>query len=446
MENKNKLQKQMTSRHIMMLALGGAIGAGLFKGSGEAIGIAGPSVILAFLLGGLVLFIVMNGLGRLVLSSDNIQGLSGIIKPYLGDRTADFIDWLYWSLWMINIIAEAVAAASFMQLWFPNVPSWIFVLILAMLTTLINLYSVRLFAETEYWLAFIKIAVIIILIVFGVYLVGHEIFNIGFGSTISRMTSHGGFAPHGLKGLVNSLLVVIYSYGGSELIAITVSETEDPKTAIPKAIKGVMGRIISFYIVPMILLLIIYRWDALASTSVSPFVMVFQKMHIPFASDIVNFVIVLALFSSINSGVYASSRTLYFRVKENTGFTSKLAVLNKHQVPQRAVLFCTGTLYIGVILSYFLGDKLFNYLVGSLSYSVLLTWMLISVASFVLAMKKGSAIERFFSGLVIIVLALIFIGILMNNTIGVTLFTACIYLIIFFSYRKKNPEIVSDKI
>lgn len=149
-----------------------------------------------------------------------------------------------------------------------------------------------------------------------------------------------------------------------------------------------MGRIISFYIVPMILLLIIYRWDTLAATSVSPFVMVFQKMHIPFATDIVNFVIVLALFSSINSGVYASSRTLYFRVKDNPGFTSKLAVLNKHQVPQRAVLFCTGTLYLGVILSYFLGNKLFNYLVGSLSYSVLLTWLLISVAAFVLALKK----------------------------------------------------------
>jgi AAT family amino acid transporter len=388
----------------------------------------------------------MNGLGRLVLSSDNVQGLSGIIKPFLGDRTADFIDWLYWSLWMVNIIAEAVAAASFMQLWFPHVPSWIFVLILALLTTLINLYSVRLFAETEYWLAFIKIAVIILLIVFGVYLVGHEVWNIGLFDTVSRMNSHGGFAPHGLKGLVNSLLVVIYSYGGSELIAITVSETEDPKTAIPKAIKGVMGRIISFYIVPMILLLIIYRWDTLAATTASPFVMVFQKMHIPFATDIVNFVIVLALFSSINSGVYASSRTLYFRIKDHSGFTSKLAVLNKHQVPQRAVLFCTGTLYLGVILSYFLGDKLFNYLVGSLSYSVLLTWMLISVAAFVLALKKGTRTERFFSALVILVLGLIFVGILINNPVGVTLFTACIYLAILLSYRKKQVDTATDQI
>ncbi|MEO1773080.1 amino acid permease [Candidatus Enterococcus ferrettii] len=440
----NKLKKQMTSRHITMLALGGAIGAGLFKGSGEAIGIAGPSVLLAFLLGGLVLFIVMSGLGRLVIANDNVHGLSGIIEPFLGKRSADFIDWLYWSLWMINIIAEAVAAASFLQLWFPHVPAWLFVFFLAILTTLINLYSVRLFAETEYWLAFAKITVIILLIIFGIFLIGKEIHNAGFLPTVQNMNAHGGFTPHGLKGLISSLLVVIYSYGGSELIAITVSETEDPKTAIPKAIKGVMGRIISFYIIPMLLLLIIYPWNMLAHSNVSPFVLVFEKIHIPFASDIVNFVIVLALFSSINSGVYASSRTLYFRLKNSKTATKNLAVLNRHQVPQRAVLFCTGTLYVGVILSYFLGDKLFNYLVGSLSYSVLLTWLMITFAAFALAWKKGTKAEIFFSGLAILILFLILIGILFSNPLSVTVMTAVIYLIILLSYQKKHFHTLTD--
>lgn len=154
------LKKQLSSRHITMLALGGAIGAGLFKGSGEAIGIAGPSVLIAFLIGGAVLFIVMSGLGKLVLDGgDTHHGLSGLVRPFLGAHSADFIDWVYYSMWTINIIAEAVAAASFLQLWFPNIPAWFFVFILAILTTLINLYSVRLFAETEYWLAFAKISV-----------------------------------------------------------------------------------------------------------------------------------------------------------------------------------------------------------------------------------------------------------------------------------------------
>lgn len=442
MEDK-KLKKQLSSRHITMLALGGAIGAGLFKGSGEAIGIAGPSVLIAFLIGGLILYIVMKGLGKIVLSGgDTHHGLSGLIRPYLGAHSADFTDWVYWSMWIINIIAEAVAAASFLQLWFPHIPAWVFVFMLAVLTTIINLYSVRLFAETEYWLAFAKISVIILLIIFATYLVGQQMLGTGVFPTLQQLTDHGGFTPHGMKGIISSLLVVIYSYGGSELIAITVSEADDPKCAIPKAIKGVMGRIISFYIIPLFLLLILFPWNTLAGTNVSPFVMVFEKMNIPFAADIVNFVIVLALFSSINSGVYASSRILFFRLKDRKGSSRKLAVLNKHQVPQRAVLFCTSVLYLGVALSYFVGDKLFGYLAGSLSYTVLLIWIIISAASFVLALRKGTLWDKGISFFALAVLGLIFLGILFTNSIGVTVLTGLLYLFIYFSYQKKNDAFV----
>ncbi|HCI0296826.1 TPA: amino acid permease [Enterococcus faecium] len=442
MEDK-KLKKQLSSRHITMLALGGAIGAGLFKGSGEAIGIAGPSVLIAFLIGGLILYIVMKGLGKIVLSGgDTHHGLSGLIRPYLGAHSADFTDWVYWSMWIINIIAEAVAAASFLQLWFPHIPAWVFVFMLAVLTTIINLYSVRLFAETEYWLAFAKISVIILLIIFATYLVGQQMLGTGVFPTLQQLTDHGGFTLHGMKGIISSLLVVIYSYGGSELIAITVSEADDPKRAIPKAIKGVMGRIISFYIIPLFLLLILFPWNTLAGTNVSPFVMVFEKMNIPFAADIVNFVIVLALFSSINSGVYASSRILFFRLKDRKGSSRKLAVLNKHQVPQRAVLFCTSVLYLGVALSYFVGDKLFGYLAGSLSYTVLLIWIIISAASFVLALRKGTLWDKGISFFALAVLGLIFLGILFTNSIGVTVLTGLLYLFIYFSYQKKNDAFV----
>ncbi|EHM3052428.1 amino acid permease [Enterococcus faecium] len=442
MEDK-KLKKQLSSRHITMLALGGAIGAGLFKGSGEAIGIAGPSVLIAFLIGGIILYIVMKGLGKIVLSGgDTHHGLSGLIRPYLGAHAADFTDWVYWSMWIINIIAEAVAAASFLQLWFPHIPAWVFVFMLAVLTTIINLYSVRLFAETEYWLAFAKISVIILLIIFAAYLVGQQMLGTGVFPTLQQLTDHGGFTPHGMKGIISSLLVVIYSYGGSELIAITVSEADDPKRAIPKAIKGVMGRIISFYIIPLFLLLIIFPWNTLAGTNVSPFVLVFEKMNIPFAADIVNFVIVLALFSSINSGVYASSRILFFRLKDRKGSSRKLAVLNKHQVPQRAVLFCTSVLYLGVALSYFVGDKLFGYLAGSLSYTVLLIWIIISAASFVLALSKGTLWDKGISFFALAVLGLIFLGILFTNSIGVTVLTGLLYLFIYLSYQKKNDAFV----
>ncbi|WP_316479331.1 amino acid permease, partial [Enterococcus faecium] len=381
--------------------------------------------------------------GKIVLSGgDTHHGLSGLIRPYLGAHSADFTDWVYWSMWIINIIAEAVAAASFLQLWFPHIPAWVFVFMLAVLTTIINLYSVWLFAETEYWLAFAKISVIILLIIFATYLVGQQMLGTGVFPTLQQLTDHGGFTPHGMKGIISSLLVVIYSYGGSELIAITVSEADDPKRAIPKAIKGVMGRIISFYIIPLFLLLILFPWNTLAGTNVSPFVMVFEKMNIPFAADIVNFVIVLALFSSINSGVYASSRILFFRLKDRKGSSRKLAVLNKHQVPQRAVLFCTSVLYLGVALSYFVGDKLFGYLAGSLSYTVLLIWIIISAASFVLALRKGTLWDKGISFFALAVLGLIFLGILFTNSIGVTVLTGLLYLFIYFSYQKKNDAFV----
>lgn len=432
----------MAARHITMIALGGAIGAGLFKGSSSAIAAAGPSVLIAYFIGGIVLYFVMKSLEKLVLSSKDPHGLSGLVQPYLGNHTADFTDWVYWSMWMINIIAEAVAAASFLQLWFANVPTWVFVLIIALLTSLINLFSVALFAETEYWLAFIKISVVILLIIFGVFLVAKQIFDTNLVTTFSGMAAHGGFAPHGFKGVINSLLIVIYSYGGSELIAITVSETEDPKRAIPKAIRGVIGRIISFYIIPMFLLLVIYNWQTLATSSMSPFVMVFNKMHIPFAGDIVNLIIILALFSSINSGIYASSRLFYFRLKNRQGkMAQRMAHLNKHHVPQRAVIFCSGTLYIGVVLSYFIGDRLFNYLAGSLSYTVLAVWILISLAGFGLSLKTKSLSGRTMSLLALIALFLILIGILFTNPIGVTVFTAILYFIIFISYRKKNDSV-----
>ncbi|MCQ4970993.1 amino acid permease [Lactococcus lactis] len=442
METNQSLKKKMAARHITMIALGGAIGAGLFKGSSSAIAAAGPSVLIAYFIGGIVLYFVMKSLEKLVLSSKDPHGLSGLVQPYLGNHTADFTDWVYWSMWMINIIAEAVAAASFLQLWFANVPTWVFVLIIALLTSLINLFSVALFAETEYWLAFIKISVVILLIIFGVFLVAKQIFDTNLVTTFSGMTAHGGFAPHGFKGVINSLLIVIYSYGGSELIAITVSETEDPKRAIPKAIRGVIGRIISFYIIPMFLLLVIYNWQTLATSSMSPFVMVFNKMHIPFAGDIVNLIIILALFSSINSGIYASSRLFYFRLKNRQGkMAQRMAHLNKHHVPQRAVIFCSGTLYIGVVLSYFIGDRLFNYLAGSLSYTVLAVWVLISLAGFGLSLKTKSLSGRTMSLLALIALFLILIGILFTNPIGVTVFTAILYFIIFISYRKKNDSV-----
>ncbi|KAF1301429.1 MULTISPECIES: amino acid permease [Enterococcus] len=430
----NKLQKKLHSRHVTMLALGGAIGAGLFKGSGEAIGLAGPSVLLAFLLGGCLLYSIMSSAGALAMKNTHARSLSEIVEPYIGKFSAYFTDWLYWTLWMINVIAEAVAAASFMQLWFPNTPAWIFILGISLITTLINFLSVRIFAETEFWLTVGKISVVLLLIAFAGFLVVQQIFGEGFFPTMQSMTTHGGFFPHKLQGLFNSLLLVIYSYGGTELIIIAMGETEDPERSIPKAIHSVIFRIIAFYIVPMFLLLIIYPWQELAQSNVSPFVMVFEKMNIPFAADLVNLVIVLALFSSINSGIYASSRILHLQLSKSKRF-SKHMKLNKHGVPNRAVMVSTATLYAGVLLSYIFGEELFTYLVGSLSYTVLMIWLILCIAYFNYLRKfSTSKIKRGINLLTLVSLGGIFLAIFSSNNPAVTLVTAGIYGLIVGSY------------
>lgn len=437
LEKNQSLGKKMASRHIMMLALGGVIGAGLFKGSSSAIALAGPAVLISYLIGGIILYLVMKSIQSLVLSSDNPEGLSGLVQPYLGSHAADFTDWIYFSLWMLNTIAEAVAAASFLQLWFPHVPSWAFVLIIAVLVSIINLFSVTIFAETEYWLALIKIIVIILLVVLCLFLVGIMILKTNIFTVLSGFTGHGGLAPHGVRGIANSLLIVIYSYGGSELIALTVSEAKNPQESIPRAIRAVIGRIVSFYIIPLFLVLLIYNWKTLANSSLSPFVMVFNKLQIPFATDIINIIIVFALFSSINTGIYASSRLLFFRLKNRSSKISRnISHLNHRKVPQRCIIICSGILYISVLLSYFFGDKLFNYLASSASYSVLLVWLLISLAGLRLSIKIKVFMGKIYSLTAILGLIAIFIGILFTNHILVTVITALLYIIIFLSYQK----------
>lgn len=440
----NKLQKKLHSRHITMLALGGAIGAGLFKGSGEAINMAGPSVLLAFFLGGILLFSIMSSVGSLAIKNTGAQSLSGIVEPYIGRFSAYCTDWLYWSLWMINIIAEAVAAASFMQLWFPDVPAWVFILVISIITTLINFLSVKIFAETEFWLTMGKVSVVILLIIFAGYLVIGKMMGHGIVPTVQSITAHGGFFPHKLSGLMNSLLLVIYSYAGTELVVIAMGETEDPAKSIPKAIRSVIFRIITFYIVPMFLLLIIYPWETLAHSNVSPFVMIFEKMNIPFAADIVNLVIVLALFSSINSGIYASSRILHLQLSKTKRF-KKYMTLNKHGVPNRAVTVSTVTLYGGVLLSYIFGEQLFNYLVGSISYTVLLIWLILCLAYFALLKKEQQFGKLFFNVLTIVSLTAIFIAILMTSNLVVTEITILLYAVIVGSYfitnKKREPEV-----
>ena len=422
-----------------MLSLGGAIGAGLFAGSSSAIQAAGPSVMLAYLLAGLILFVVIYGVGQIVLQQKTKSvGMSGIVSPFLGNRWGHFTDWVYWADSMAVMVAEAAAIAQFMHVWWPQVPNWIFVLAVAILTLGINLYSVRAFAETEYWLAIAKVGVIVLLIGLGFWFLMVQVLHLGISTGLNQMNLHGGFMPHGYRGIFNAMLMVIYSYGGSELIAITVSEVENPKEAIPKAIRGVMSRIIAFYVIPMFLFLELFSWKFLSETKASPFVLIFDKFGIPYAGDIINFVIILALFSVINSMIYATSRSLYARTKNSkNGLGHYLGQLSKRQAPVRAIAFCAAVLFIGVILSYIFGDGLFSYMAGSISYTVLITWMMLLLASIrfyflnrATLWKKGVSLVTF------VALLIVAFNLVLNNPLGISIFAFIVCLLSFISFRK----------
>lgn len=442
-DTKNQLKPAMKSRHVVMLSLGGAIGAGLFAGSGQAIGAAGPAVILAYLLAGAVLFMVIYGVGQMVLAQktgEQAVGMSGLITPYVGDRLGHFEDWVYLVNSLAVMIAEAAAIAQFLHLWWPQIPSWIFVLIVAILSLGINLYSVKAFAETEYWLAVAKIAVVIVLIAIGLVFLFTQVLDMGPARGLSQMNAHGGFMPYGMSGVFSAMLMVIYSYGGSEMLALTISEVENPKEAIPKAIRGLMSRIIAFYVLPIFLFLELFSWKFLSTTSASPFVLVFEKIGIPYAGDVVNLVIILAMFSVIDSMVYGTSRSLFARTKDSkSGLGKWLGTLSKHHTPVNAIAFCSGALFIGVILSYIFGQTLFGFMAGSISYTILITWIMLTVAALVLYFKNNMALWKKIMGIVcLIILIVVFINLILDNSWKISIFALGVAAIAFLSYRKKS--------
>lgn len=447
MEKKTqKLERTMTSRHIMMMALGGAIGAGLFKGSSNAIDLAGPSVLIAYLIGGIILLFIMQGLAEMAVKNSEARTFRDLVQSVLGPYAAYFLDWIYWKMWVLNIAAEAVVAATFLQYWLPGMPVWVLALFVALVITSVNLLSVKSFAETEYWLALIKITVIVVFIIAGFILL---FFSFGSHTAVgfSHLTDHGGFFPNGTGGLVTAMLVVIYSYGGTEIIGVTLAETKNPEQVVPKAVRGTLTRIIAFYILPFYIIVSLIPWNQVNQVSESPFVMVFKLIGIPGADHVMNAVILLAIISSMNSGLYGSSRILYTQAAD--GRVPKIfSKLSGRKVPVYAILLCTSFLYLGVLFSIFAGSQAFEYLMGSLGYTVLMIWLVIAFAHLKSRKRNQTAPGGYYvkwfpytTWLAILALLAILIGVIWTTSIAITLVTAGIYLLITIAYLVKGRKL-----
>lgn len=375
-ENQPDLKRGLLPRHVQFIALAGMIGTGIFKGSSDTLNMAGPSVVIAYMIGGILLFIVMAALGEMAIVYPNLNVQHLIYKAF-GFRTSFIVGWLYWINWTIVTMVELIAAGSFLKYWFPNVPLWVLSVLCAALIVGINLFQVKHYGELEFWFASIKIITLIAFSILGAFILMH-IFPSSGNASISNYTEHGGFFPHGFGGMFSAFLVVMFSYGGAELIGVAVTETKDSEKVMPKIIKGTVWRVVLFYVLPILVICGIIPWNEVTSED-SPFVQVFSLSGLPGAANIMNFVLLTAVLSAANSGIYATSRTLFTMAK--TGEAPKpFLKITKKGIPLNGILLTTLFILVGVFLSYITPDEVISYLMTIPGFTVLLIWISICCA------------------------------------------------------------------
>lgn len=373
---KQNLQRGLQPRHVQLIAMGGMIGTGIFKGSSDTISAAGPSIIVSYLFTGFLLLIVMTALAEMAIAYPGLN-IQGMIQKAFGSRFSFVVGWLYWVNWILVIIVEVLAAASFLQYWLPAAPLWLLSLICTILILSVNLISVKMYGEIEFWLAGIKIITLILFIVIGSALL-FGLFPNQEAVYFENYTSHGGFLPKGWEGVFASLLIVVFSFGGSELIGLTVTEMKHMEQALPKVIKGTMFRVILFYTLPILVICGLIPWDEVGAQD-SPFVQVFSVTGLQGVAHIMNFVLLTALLSAANSGMYATSRVLY-SLAQNQEAPALFSVVTKRGVPIWGIIVSGIALFIGSLIAFLTPEHVFSYLMSIPGFTILFIWTSICLA------------------------------------------------------------------
>lgn len=370
------LQKGLLPRHVRMMAIGGMIGAGMFKGSADTVALAGPGVVFAYLFGGAIMLIVMAALAEMagVFPKSDIRDF---ISRAFGTKAAFVVGWLYWVNWVLVMAVEIVAAGAFLQFWFTTVPLWVLSMLVALAIIFLNLLNVKYYGEMEFWLAGMKVVTLLVFIALG----GAMLFG-AFSNEpapyFTNYTAHGGFLPQGWGGVFASLLVVMFSYGGAELIGLTIAETKDADKVLPKVIKGVIGRVVIFYTLPLLVICGLMPWNVIAQNG-SPFVQVLSSTGLAGAAHIMNFIMLTAVFSAANSGMYATSRMLYSLAKGGEAPKAFLRI-SRNGVPIFGLIVSACSLFIGAIVAYVVPEDVFTYLMGIPGFTVMLVWISICLA------------------------------------------------------------------
>lgn len=386
-ENSEGLQRGLKQRHIQLIALGCAIGTGLFYGSASAIQLAGPAIMVAYLIGGVFMYGVVRALGEMAVYNPVSGSFSTYAYEYWGDFAGFLSGWNYWFTYVAISMAEITAIGIYMHFWFPHLPEWISGLILFCIVTGINLTYVRAFGEVEFWGALIKVVAIILMIIFGLLII---FFGIGVGGHpvgFGNLVKYGGFMPKGIYGVILSLVAVTFAFGGTELVGITAGEAQEPTKTIPKAIDLILGRILIFYVGSMFVLVTLYPWNKVGMEG-SPFVEIFMKLGISNAATLLNIIVIAAVFSSYNSCLYTNARMLHGLALQGNA-PSFLKKVSKRGVPYAAVLFSSFFVAIVVILNKLLPGQLFNYFMSIATIGALINWIMILITHIKFRQKLG---------------------------------------------------------
>ena len=375
METTNKLKRGLSTRHIRFMALGSAIGTGLFYGSADAIKIAGPSVLLAYIIGGVAAYIIMRALGEMSLHHPVTGSFSRYAHDYLGPLAGFITGWTYCFEMLLVAIADVTAFGIYMSIWFPTVENWIWVLSVVLIICAINLMSVRVFGELEFWFSFVKVATIIIMIIAGIGIIVWGIGNGGQPTGISNLWTYGGFFSNGWIGTVLALHMVMFAYGGIEIIGITAGEAKDPDKSIPRAINSVPLRILVFYVGTLFVIMSIYPWNQVG-TEGSPFVMTFQHMGITVAAGILNFVVITASISAINSDVFGVGRMLFGMAQQGNA-PKAFTRLSRKGIPWVTVVIMTFALLLAAYLNYVMPKDVFLVIASLATFATVWVWIMI---------------------------------------------------------------------
>ncbi|MFT3945078.1 MAG: amino acid permease [Ancrocorticia sp.] len=370
------LKRGLNKRHIRFIALGSAIGTGLFYGSASAIQTAGPLVLLAYVISGIAVFWVMRALGEMAVRNPVSGSFGKYANDYLGPFAGFVTGWTFVFEMLVVAIADVTAFAVYMGFWFPGAPKWIWVCAVILFIAGINTRHVKVFGELEFWLSIIKVAAIIAMIAGGTILLFMGVsLSDGGHSGVDNLWIHDGFAPNGIAGLLASLTVVVFAFGGIETIGITAGEATDPGDSIPKAVNTVPARILLFYVGTLAIIMMLTPWDQITGDA-SPFVQIFTGLGIPAAANILNIVVITAAISAINADTFSAGRILFGLAQEGQA-PKVFASVSRNGVPWMSVLVMCSGLAVGAVLNALIPDSVFAIIASLATFATVWVWLMI---------------------------------------------------------------------